>query len=82
MADYLLSFEAAGMTVKCQHCGNEYFQDGSAQLNTAGMTFVGLDWANRSATVLTCTQCSAIQWFLKKPKMIRRSPLSGAVHPD
>ena len=81
MAEYLISYEAEGKTVTCPHCGNIHFSEGTAMLNTPGLTFIGLDWANRSATVLICKQCSRIEWFLKKPKVIRRSPLSGAVHP-
>ncbi len=44
---------------------------GNVQLNTAGMTFLDLDWANRSATTLTCAECGRLQWFLQRPE---RSP--------
>ena len=54
-------------TVQCSHCGGEEFTEGSAQLNTAGMTFIGLDWVNESATTLVCNACGKIDWFLQKP---------------
>jgi hypothetical protein len=32
------------------------------------MTFLNLDWANRSAATLTCTACGRIEWFLADPE--------------
>ncbi len=61
-------FVVAGRQVKCAHCGNDRFVEGHAQLNTAGMTFLNLDWANRSAAILTCTSCGRIEWFLANPE--------------
>ena len=40
------------------------FDERSAQLNTMGLTFLDLDWANRSATVLVCKVCGHLEWFL------------------
>jgi predicted nucleic-acid-binding Zn-ribbon protein len=59
-----------GKSVTCPHCGNQEFTEGSAQLNTAGMTFVGLDWANKSAYTLLCSKCGRIEWFMQKPKRL------------
>ena len=63
------SYQVVGKPVICPQCGGSQFEEGSALLNTAGMTFLGLDWANKSATVLICSQCSHIQWFLQSPHM-------------
>ncbi len=63
-------YAAAGREVACPHCGFAEFAEGSAQLNTSGMTFVGLDWANKSATTLACTNCGLVQWFLKSPERL------------
>jgi len=41
---------------------------GRAQSNTAGMTFLKLDWPNRSAATATCTGCGRIEWFLADPE--------------
>ena len=43
---------------------------GRAQLNTAGLTFFNLDWANRSAATLICTSCGGIDWYLTDPEEV------------
>jgi predicted nucleic-acid-binding Zn-ribbon protein len=60
-------FEVEGKAVKCSHCGAETFAEGEALLNTVGMTFFGLDWANKTATTLMCSVCGRIEWFGQKP---------------
>lgn len=61
-------FVVAERAVTCGHCGRDRFVEGRAQLNTAGMSFLNLDWANRSAATLTCTACGKIEWFLADPE--------------
>lgn len=61
-------YSAADKPVRCLHCGNETFEQATALLNTAGLSFLNLDWANRSATTLVCTECGHVQWFLKAPE--------------
>ena len=61
-------YTVAGKTVNCVHCAHDRFVEGRAQLNTAGLTFLNLDWANRSAATLTCTACGRIEWFLADPE--------------
>jgi DNA-directed RNA polymerase subunit RPC12/RpoP len=56
-----------GMPVVCPHCGHRQFERDSCLLNTRGATFLGLDWTDQSATVLACTHCGRVQWFLKSP---------------
>lgn len=58
------TYNVAGRQVACSHCGGTEFDRSEAQLNTAGMTFLGFDWANRSATVLICRSCGHLEWFL------------------
>ena len=58
------SYEIAGHSVVCSHCGSEHFEGSTAQLNTAGLTFLNLDWANRNATILICKTCGHIEWFV------------------
>ena len=60
-------YELEGKRIICPHCGHDQFAKGRAQLNTAGMTFLNLDWANRSATTLVCAECGRIEWFLQEP---------------
>jgi uncharacterized protein len=63
-------FRAVGKPVSCSHCGGDTFDSREAQLNTAGMSAVGLDWANPSGTALVCVRCGLIQWFARKPEAI------------
>lgn len=63
-------YATAGYMIVCPHCGKDVFAKGAAQLNTSGMTFFKLDWANKSATTLACTNCGHIQWFAKTPERI------------
>ena len=60
-------FELLGKQITCTHCGDTEFEEGKAQLNTPGLTFFGLDWANRTASVLICTKCGCIHWYLQAP---------------
>ena len=60
-------FKVEGRTVQCPHCGNGEFAEGSALLNTVGMSFLGLDWTNRSAHTLMCSKCGRIEWFGQSP---------------
>ncbi len=61
-------YTVADIPVTCVHCKHDHFVEGRAQLNTAGMTFLNLDWANRSVATLTCTVCGRIEWFLADPE--------------
>ncbi|HSK46666.1 MAG TPA: DNA-binding protein [Coriobacteriia bacterium] len=63
-------FQVAGVQVKCSHCGGEKFDEGSALLNTPGLTFFNLDWANRDAFLLVCDRCGKIEWFMQEPTRI------------
>ena len=56
-----------GKPVQCPHCQGKLFIAGEAQLNTALATLIDLDWANKSATILTCTSYGQIQWFGMQP---------------
>jgi predicted nucleic-acid-binding Zn-ribbon protein len=60
------TFQQAGKTIVCAHCGNVQFVKKRILLNTPGMTFFKLDWANKTATTLMCTTCSQILWFMNE----------------
>jgi predicted nucleic-acid-binding Zn-ribbon protein len=64
-------YQIQGKSVICPQCGHNEFDQGSILLNTPGMTFFGLDWANRTATVLSCRQCGRIEWFMRPPEELR-----------
>ena len=61
-------YTVAGLSVTCRHCKGDKFVEGRALLNSAGMTFFNLDWADRNAAILTCTACGHIEWFLADPE--------------
>ncbi len=65
------TYQLQGRPIVCPQCGQNQFDIGTALLNTPGMTFFGLDWANRTATVLACRQCGHIGWFLHEPQEIK-----------
>ncbi len=70
------SFEVAGKQLICNHCDGENFIRGTAQLNTAVMSFIGLDWMNQSADTFLCKDCGKVEWFVldgnKKVKPIKK----------
>ena len=49
--------------LKCPVCGNELFFERETQLNTSGMSFLGLDWANQNALNYYCSKCGYMFWF-------------------
>lgn len=61
------SYQAAGKTIQCPHCGHDQFASRQILLNTRGATFFNFDWLNKGATVLTCQQCSRLEWFAEPP---------------
>jgi hypothetical protein len=60
-------FAVEDKPVRCPHCSNETFVEGEVLLNTVGMTFFGLAWANKTASTLLCAECDRIEWFAQKP---------------
>lgn len=65
----LFSSEPSNYQVKdrdliCHNCRNDLFWSREAQLNTAVASFFSLDWANKTATCLVCSECAYIHWFL------------------
>lgn len=52
--------------LKCQICGRDEFMEREAQLNTATMSFFGLDWLNKSARCFICLRCGFVHWFLPR----------------
>jgi predicted nucleic-acid-binding Zn-ribbon protein len=50
--------------LRCAVCGNEGFYKRDAQLHTAGMTFLKLEWAQPTCTCLVCSMCGYIHWFM------------------
>ena len=53
-----------GQPLHCLVCNHDHFYSRNAQLNTAGMEFMDLGWANQSATCFVCSECGYVHWFL------------------
>jgi predicted nucleic-acid-binding Zn-ribbon protein len=53
-----------GKELACVVCGGTHFFSREALLNTPGMTFLRLDWANATAHCRVCEDCGYIYWFL------------------
>ncbi|MCL6097557.1 MAG: DNA-binding protein [Bacteroidetes bacterium] len=66
---FVSSYKILDKKIICPHCGSDKFQIRDVLLNTPGMTFFGLDWANRDASALICTTCTRIEWYFEKPKV-------------
>jgi len=64
------AYQSMNKKIECPNCGHNQFEMRDILLNTPGLTFLGLDWANRSASILICTNCSRIEWYLNKPTSI------------
>ena len=56
-------YRIAGHELTCVHCGGKTFLHDRRQLNSAGMTFLDLDWASKSADIFVCATCGHIEWF-------------------
>jgi len=63
-------FVVGGAKVTCSHCDTTLFLTREVLLNTAGLTFLNLGWANEGATVLVCEQCGKLEWFLSEPEKL------------
>ncbi|MBT3301843.1 MAG: hypothetical protein HOD63_05310 [Bacteroidetes bacterium] len=51
--------------LECPVCNHDSFWTRETLMNTPGMTILGLDWANKTATNYVCDNCGYILWFAK-----------------
>ena len=58
--------QETGKDLDCLVCGHDRFRERRIQMNTPGMTFFGLDWANESAACWVCARCGHVHWFTTK----------------
>jgi hypothetical protein len=47
----------------CLVCRGQLFTDREIKINTSGMEFFGMEWANESGTALVCDQCGFVHTF-------------------
>ena len=55
-----------GHPLKCPVCGSGKFWTRRTLMNTPGMTFLGVEWANKQADNYVCNRCGHILWFFKE----------------
>lgn len=53
-----------GRVLGCVVCGGRAFDRREVKLNTTGMSFMNLDWANKSADGAVCRSCGYVHSFL------------------
>jgi predicted RNA-binding Zn-ribbon protein involved in translation (DUF1610 family) len=54
----------SGNILECPVCGHNEFWTRRTLMNTPGLTFFGLEWANKTATNYVCNSCGHVLWFL------------------
>jgi hypothetical protein len=59
----LVTISPDRVPLRCLVCQGELFVDREIKLNTSGMEFLGMEWANRSGTALICDRCSFVHTF-------------------
>jgi hypothetical protein len=65
--------------LSCQVCGGLDFARREIKMTTTGMTFLDLDWLNRSADGAICTRCGHVYTFMADA---HQWLLPDAVNPD
>jgi hypothetical protein len=55
-----------GRALRCLVCGGGGFWSRTIKLNTSGMEFLDLGWANASALGLICAECGYVHEFAGK----------------
>jgi hypothetical protein len=58
------TYEVLGRQLRCPICQHDHFRVRRSLLNTPGLTFLNLDWANRRATNFVCARCGHMLWFI------------------
>ena len=56
--------KVAGNILECPICKHGEFWRRQTLMNTVGLTFFNLEWANRKATNYVCGNCGHVLWFL------------------
>jgi len=78
--DALTEVVVAGRTLRCLICSGTAFARREVKMNTTGMSFMNLDWANRSGVGAVCRTCGYVHTFLGGDLEWRR-PSEGAEAP-
>lgn len=55
--------EVNGRPLTCLVCGHDTFRQRAIAMNTTGLSFLDLDWLNRTARAAICTECGFVHQF-------------------
>ena len=55
-----------GHKLTCPVCKHDTFWYRRTLMNTPGMTFWGIEWANQQAENYVCGSCGYVMWFLRE----------------
>ncbi|MDN3258683.1 hypothetical protein QWJ26_02425 [Streptomyces sp. CSDS2] len=58
--------------ITCQVCRGELFRERGVKLNSTGMEFMNLAWADETATGLICWHCGYVHLFVNRDIELRR----------
>lgn len=67
----LVEAHSGGVAVRCYVCEGTVFTQREVQINTQGMTSMGLDWANESGFGLACVRCGLLLTFVGNTLRVR-----------
>ncbi|MFI6417399.1 hypothetical protein ACIBG6_08295 [Streptomyces sp. NPDC050842] len=56
--------EIGDKKIHCLMCGGDVFREREVKLNSSGMEFFNLAWANESANGLICCSCGYVHLFV------------------
>ncbi|MFD3664855.1 hypothetical protein ACFWVF_30360 [Streptomyces sp. NPDC058659] len=51
--------------IRCLVCDGDVFREREVKLNSSGMEFLNLAWANESANGLICLSCGYVHLFVR-----------------
>jgi len=55
-----------GHPLRCPICAHGRFWKRRTLMTTPGLTFFGMEWANRQAENYVCDRCGHVLWFLRE----------------
>ena len=58
--------DVLGKQLQCHVCGNRGFYKREAQMHTAGMSFMNLEWTQPTCTCAVCSNCGFVHWFFPR----------------
>jgi DNA-directed RNA polymerase subunit RPC12/RpoP len=55
-----------GHELHCPVCQHNEFWKRRTLMNTPGLTFLGMEWANKEADNYVCDSCGHVLWFMRE----------------